>query len=183
MASGSGQVVWRLSEDDGRWSVFDIERQHVSPHDKWERDVFEREAEARIALISELEFQAANLQQSINDEIARVAELAAAGEGPRTRVVNVCRDVCDVYIGRTVRSRWRDIGWGNPFKVGKDGTREEVIEKYHSWIQTQPQLLARLPELKGRRLGCWCAPEPCHGDVLAELAERGVDHNGEAAVP
>ena len=37
---------------------------------------------------------------------------------------------------------------------------------------TRPDLLARLGELRGKRLACWCAPKSCHGDVLAELAER-----------
>ena len=34
----------------------------------------------------------------------------------------------------------------------------------------QPELLAALPELAGKTLGCWCAPKACHGDVLARLA-------------
>jgi hypothetical protein len=50
-------------------------------------------------------------------------------------------------------------------------TREEAVEKYREWIPTQPQLLAQLWILKGKRLGCYCAPLPCHGDVLCELAE------------
>lgn len=71
----------------------------------------------------------------------------------------------DVYIGRPSK-------WGNPFTIGKDGTREEVIDKYRKWIQFQPKLIAALPELKGKVLGCWCSPKACHGDVLSELAER-----------
>jgi hypothetical protein len=48
-----------------------------------------------------------------------------------------------------------------------------VIEKYRVWIQTQPQLMAALGELRGKVLGCWCKPlAACHGDVLAELADR-----------
>jgi hypothetical protein len=70
----------------------------------------------------------------------------------------------DVYIGRPSK-------WGNPFVIGPDGDREEVISKYRYWIEDQPELLAALPELKGKRLVCYCAPKPCHGDVLAELAE------------
>jgi hypothetical protein len=73
-------------------------------------------------------------------------------------------DVFDVYVGRPSL-------WGNPFLEGQDGTREEVIAKYAVWIQTQPVLLAQLPALKGKRLGCWCAPLPCHADVLARLAD------------
>ena len=69
----------------------------------------------------------------------------------------------DVYIGRPSK-------WGNPFVIGKDGTREEVIAKHAAWLQTQPELLAALPSLKGKRLGCYCAPLACHGDTLATQA-------------
>ena len=62
--------------------------------------------------------------------------------------------------------------WVNPFQIGRDGTRNEVIAKYRAYLQTRPDLLGRLDELRGKRLACWCAPESCHGDVLAELAER-----------
>ncbi len=84
---------------------------------------------------------------------------------PVTTVVHCKRDEHDVYIGRPSR-------WGNPFAIGKDGNREQVIEKYRQWIMNQPDLLAELTSLRGKRLGCWCAPQPCHGDVLAELAEK-----------
>jgi len=84
----------------------------------------------------------------------------------RTRVVHCKRAPYDVYIGRGRGSRW-----GNPFVVGRDGDRAEVIEKYERWLLTQPELLVALPQLRGRTLGCWCAPRPCHGDVLARLAD------------
>jgi hypothetical protein len=80
-------------------------------------------------------------------------------------VVHCQRDEYDVYIGRPSK-------WGNPFEIGKDGTRTEVIEKFRKWIQTQPELLSALSELEGKRLGCWCKPLKCHGDVLHELANR-----------
>lgn len=64
----------------------------------------------------------------------------------------------------------RATKWGNPFKIGIDGTRDEVIAKYREYILGRPDLLADLPELKGKALACWCAPKACHGDVLAELA-------------
>lgn len=73
-------------------------------------------------------------------------------------------DKYDIYIGRPSK-------WGNPFEIGKDGTREEVISKYKEWIKTQPALLKVLPELKGKRLACWCSPMACHGDILKELAD------------
>jgi hypothetical protein len=83
-----------------------------------------------------------------------------------TEVVNIRGSATyDVYIGRPSK-------FGNPFLVGEDGSREEVISLYREWILTQPELLDALHELKGKRLGCYCAPLACHGDVLAEMAER-----------
>jgi hypothetical protein len=64
--------------------------------------------------------------------------------------------------------------WGNPFLIGRDGGRAEVIAKYEAWLLDNPALLTRLPELAGLTLGCWCKPEPCHGDVLARLAAPHV---------
>jgi hypothetical protein len=81
-----------------------------------------------------------------------------------TRVVHCKQEPYDVYIGR-------GGPWGNPFVIGKDGDREEVIRKYREWLGTQPDLMDALPSLKGKVLGCWCAPLPCHGDVLRELCE------------
>ena len=62
--------------------------------------------------------------------------------------------------------------WGNPFAIGRDGTRDEVIAKYRAWILRQPALMAALHELGGKNLVCWCAPERCHAEVLIELANR-----------
>lgn len=70
-----------------------------------------------------------------------------------------------VYVGRPTK-------WGNPFVIGKDGNRDEVIKKYEEWIKTQAHLLADLNELKGKDLICWCAPEACHADVLIKLANE-----------
>lgn len=81
------------------------------------------------------------------------------------RVVHCRKDRYDVYIGRPSK-------WGNPFILGRDGTRNEVIEKYRRWIPMQPYLLRDLKELKGKVLGCWCAPKSCHGSVLKELADE-----------
>ena len=69
-----------------------------------------------------------------------------------------------VYIGRPSE-------WGNPFIIGKDGSREEVITKYKLWLFSKPEMLekARL-ELKGKDLVCFCSPKSCHGDVLLEVA-------------
>lgn len=81
-----------------------------------------------------------------------------------TTVVHCKRAAYDVYIGRPSK-------WGNSFAIGRDGTRAKVIEKYRAWVLQQPELLAALYELKGKILGCWCAPLACHGGVLAELAD------------
>lgn len=94
----------------------------------------------------------------------------------KTTVVNIKTDDFDVYIGRS-NSKYSSI-WGNPFSHlnnsaarYKVATREEAVEKYRDWILTQPELLNRLEELRGKRLGCWCKPLKCHGDVLVEMLE------------
>jgi len=76
----------------------------------------------------------------------------------------VGKDDCGVYVGRPSK-------YGNPFHIGVDGTRDEVIVKYRQWILTQPELVAAAKqELKGKDLICWCAPLACHADVLLEIA-------------
>ena len=67
----------------------------------------------------------------------------------------------------------RGSRWGNPFVLDDDGTRDEVIEAYKDhYLPYKPSLRTRIGELRGKLLACWCAPESCHGDVLAELANR-----------
>ena len=73
-----------------------------------------------------------------------------------------------VYVGRPSK-------WGNPFIVGKHGTREECVEGYRKWLTHHENAGFKLwadaeVELKGKNLVCWCAPKPCHADVLLELA-------------
>lgn len=80
----------------------------------------------------------------------------------QTTIVNVKREKCDVHIGRPSK-------WGNPFIIGRDGNRAEVIAKYRAWIVTQAHLMAALEELRGKKLGCYCKPAACHGDILVEL--------------
>jgi hypothetical protein len=70
-----------------------------------------------------------------------------------------------VYVGRPSK-------WGNPFVIGRDGTRDEVIAKYRAWLVRQSSLMAALGELRGKHLVCWCPPERCHADVLIELANK-----------
>lgn len=70
----------------------------------------------------------------------------------------------DVYIGRPSR-------FGNPFVVGKDGTRRQVIERFRNEAMTEV-MVKSLAALEPRRLVCWCAPLPCHGDVLADALQE-----------
>jgi Domain of unknown function (DUF4326) len=88
-------------------------------------------------------------------------------------VVHCKRDPYDVYIGRP-------SPFGNPF-TDKPGTlarymvgsREQAIKEFEDWLMSQPDLVARVKrELKGKVLGCWCHPKPCHGDVLARIANN-----------
>ena len=85
-----------------------------------------------------------------------------------------------VYIGRRgvvfinkVRFPDRDSLWANPFKVGKECSREESIAKYEAHIRErlakEESLRTALRELRGKVLGCWCKPLACHGDVLLRL--------------
>lgn len=78
-----------------------------------------------------------------------------------------------IYIGRPSK-------WGNPFVIGKDGTREEVITKYRAWLLAQPEKVEEAKrELAGKDLVCFCAPKGCHGDVLLEVANAALSR-GEA---
>ena len=78
------------------------------------------------------------------------------------RVVNKKKEKFDVYIGRGSK-------WGNPFHIDKHGTREEVLRKYEDYARNCPTIMNSLDELKGKTLGCFCKPLPCHGDVLFKL--------------
>jgi hypothetical protein len=88
----------------------------------------------------------------------------------RTRVVNLKQEPYDVYIGRENPYYGLTASiWQNPFKIGKDGNRKQVIEKYKEYLLNSPDLMIQLPELKGKKLGCYCKPLSCHGDILVEL--------------
>ena len=82
-----------------------------------------------------------------------------------TVVVNRRDEEFDIYVGRPSK-------WGNPYIIGRDGTRLQVIEKYRQHIQSSRLLMMCIPELVGKKLGCWCKPLPCHGDILVDLAEK-----------
>ena len=86
----------------------------------------------------------------------------------KTRVVNKYKESYEVYIGR-------GSIFGNPYAIGKDGSREEVIEKYRLWFKEQLKDLkfyVAVQKLKGKRLGCFCKPAACHGDVIVDFLEH-----------
>ena len=97
-----------------------------------------------------------------------------------TTVVNVAGEDFDVYIGRaSPRRGLRASPYANPFKVGLDGDRYQVIEMYREWVDQGTDdraiyIREHVHELKGKRLGCWCKPSACHGDVLAAMADGVV---------
>jgi hypothetical protein len=80
-----------------------------------------------------------------------------------------------IYIGRP-------SVLGNKFVIGRDGSREEVIEKYLGWLREEWKRngvvkaeLVRLAEMGKQgdvELTCWCAPAACHGDVIKKAIEK-----------
>jgi len=79
-----------------------------------------------------------------------------------------------VYIGRACNYkpwRLRQSKWHNPFKIGRDGTSAEVLAKFARYLY-EGGLINDIHELRGKDLACWCAPGPCHGDVLLRLANE-----------
>ena len=89
----------------------------------------------------------------------------------RARVVHCKREPYDIYIGRPGK-------WGNPFRISGDSekARETAVRLYKNWLDADPSgqrvAAAARRELRGKVLGCWCAPKACHGDVLAEIANE-----------
>lgn len=84
-------------------------------------------------------------------------------------VVNIKKQEYDVYIGRPSI-------FGNPFVIGYDGDRSEVIEKYRSAfyqrLKYDSEFRGAIEGLRGKRLGCYCHPLPCHGDIIAEYLNK-----------
>lgn len=104
-----------------------------------------------------------------------------AGSAVETRVVDRRRDRYDAYVGRPSK-------WGNPYVVGRDGARGECVQRFQEWLQLRPELIAAAKrELRGKVLGCYCAPQGgvgpddplvCHGQILARAARGDYDPHG-----
>ena len=87
-----------------------------------------------------------------------------------TTVVNIkLKEPYDIYIGRA--GKGQNGKWGNPFS---EGSREENIAKFEKYLLESPWLMQALPELLNKRLGCFCKPEACHGDILKHYAEKEI---------
>lgn len=107
----------------------------------------------------------------------KVAELRKRGYASfehwsaTTNHIYIARDM-SYYVPGAKKSKW-----ANPFKVGKDGTLEEVCRKYREYVLRTPELFNSLHELRGKVLGCWCKPNFCHGDVLVALLDEFYPFN------
>jgi hypothetical protein len=86
------------------------------------------------------------------------------------KVVHCKKEPYDVYIGRPSK-------WGNPFAIGRDGDRNTVLLKYEDYVRNG-RLMSDLHELRGKVLGCWCPPKPCHGDILIMLIKEMYGEDG-----
>lgn len=87
-----------------------------------------------------------------------------------TQVINIHTQGGDyIYIGR-------GSPFGNPFKIGEDGTREEVIEKYRHYfydrLSWDSNFKEKVESLRGCVIGCFCKPQPCHGDIIKEYLDE-----------
>jgi hypothetical protein len=86
-----------------------------------------------------------------------------------TKTVNIYTSAYDVYIGRA--GKGQDGYFGNPFRLRYGEDRGATMERYrkylHDRLKTDPEFQRRVHELKDKTLGCFCEPNPCHGDVIA----------------
>jgi hypothetical protein len=86
-----------------------------------------------------------------------------------TKVVNIKNERYDVYIGRA--GRGQDGYFGNPFRLSPNEPGGSTLERYRQYfynrMDTDPEFREKIHALKGRTLGCFCKPGPCHGDIIA----------------
>lgn len=96
-----------------------------------------------------------------------------------TEVVNIYKlpkgwetDRSYVYVGRP--GKGQTGYYGNPFPLRKGGDPGSTLEKFETWARQRLErdeiYHNRVKALYGKKLVCFCAPKPCHGDILAKLA-------------
>lgn len=94
-----------------------------------------------------------------------------------------CNDENNAYVGRAGivfinNERYPKLSspFCNPFKICKNNTREEVLIKYENYLEellkNNETMVNELLKLKGKNLGCWCHPEPCHADILLKYINK-----------
>jgi hypothetical protein len=85
-------------------------------------------------------------------------------------VVNVADEPCDVYVGPALADFPRSQ-WHCPFGPDDQPPDRYALFQFFEYLFSRRDLLALVPHLRGKRLGCWCSPSLCHGHVLAALAD------------
>lgn len=92
----------------------------------------------------------------------------------QTVVVNIHTEPFDVYIGRA--GRGQDGYLGNPFHIGQGTSRQDAVQRFQKYfaerIEKDSEFKRRILALKGKRLGCFCKPKACHGDVIADWLNK-----------
>lgn len=87
-----------------------------------------------------------------------------------TKVINLYKQNHDVYIGRA--GNGRDGYFGNPFPLRAGEERGSTLEKYREYflkrLETDSEFKEKVLSLQGKTLGCFCSPNACHGDIIAE---------------
>lgn len=100
----------------------------------------------------------------------------------QTKVVNIYRDGYDVYIGRA--GKGQDGYFGNPFRLAPGGAKGSTLERYREYFYNRlaedPEFKRRIHKLKGRRLGCFCKPHACHGDIRNVL--KHIEYIGHLCI-
>lgn len=69
----------------------------------------------------------------------------------------------------------RGTPWGNPYRIGQDGTRGDVLRAHEDWLRLEYELVSEIWRLRDQSLACWCDPLPCHGWLLFYLANCTED--------
>ncbi len=102
----------------------------------------------------------------------------------RTRVVNIRKETCDVYIGRA--GYGKDGYFGNPFRLEATMAKGSTLGRYRKYfyhrLSTDKEFRKRIGNLQGKTLGCFCKPDPCHGDIIKEYLDWMAENANEAIV-
>lgn len=125
-------------------------RQRPEPSQDWTPDQIDRKAKAEAGLCVVANIRKNSSGQRIDAALLDWAEAA----------------------GLFVRID-RKTQWGNPFEMPDDGGRTEVVTKFERFYWPhKDKLLDKAPNLRGKVLGCWCHPQPCHGHIIADTVNE-----------